>query len=417
MTQDTQNSPPPLERHRSLPAVLALIAALALLLILVVVILLPFIAPIVCALVLTAMGYPLYAWILRQIGEKRRGIASALTCFALLLVLIGPLGWIARSVVVEATQGAEWADRQLKELKETETYKKLKEFKIVKTYLEDLEDLKENLRKEDEERVEGEVEVQNQKTATRPPPGDGGGTLLHKTFPVAFKIAGWFTGTAAGIFANLLNFLFKFCLMFFILFFFLKDGPQLLRSIQRSIPLELSYQQKVVDTFRKVSRSIIWGSIGTALAQGVAATLAFLIVGIPPIFYGVLATFCALIPGVGTALVTVPVIIFLLASKEWFLGIFMCLAAVGIAGLDNVIRPILVGKSLKIHPIWLALSILGAVLTFGPMGLIYGPLILVLLGTVLALFVQEEQGIILTGAREAQESPAPESAASGKKPG
>ena len=98
-------------------------------------------------------------------------------------------------------------------------------------------------------------------------------------------------------------------------------------------------------------------------------------------------------PGPGS-LVTVPLIIslFFREDSQLWQPIFLAVVSVLIGGLDNIIRPLFVGEGLRMHPIWLLLSILGAMRAFGPIGLIYGPMVLVLLGTFVRLLVQEEGG-------------------------
>ena len=87
----------------------------------------------------------------------------------------------------------------------------------------------------------------------------------------------------------------------------------------------------------------------------------------------------------------VPLTAFYFLSGQWGNGIYMAVVSVVIGSLDNIVRPLLVGQSLHMHPIWLLLSILGGINAFGPMGLIYGPMVLVLLATFFGIFVREEE--------------------------
>jgi predicted PurR-regulated permease PerM len=250
---------------------------------------------------------------------------------------------------------------------------------------------------------------------TRPPAGGAGpeasgeqspGAVAEDAFPLGKSLARWITSTAAGLVANAFEVLLKFLLMLFILFYFFKDGAEILKSIENAIPLDRASQERVVTTFRRVSQSVVRGSFLTALAQGAVATVAFAIVGLPAIFWGVMAAFCALIPPIGTSLVTIPLTISFLVHQEWWQGIFLGVVSVAIGTMDNFLKPYLVGGSLHMHPIWLLLSILGAMRLFGPLGIIYGPLVLVLLGTFVALLVRAEGsralGSTVGGGKEAQ---------------
>src|SRR5688572_16380396 len=103
---DTEGPPPPPlpppRRRPDLPRFLVLLLGVIGLLILSILIFIPFIAPIVLALVLSTVGYPLFLRILRWVGMKRRGVASALTCFTLVLAVFVPLAWIGWSLVNQA---------------------------------------------------------------------------------------------------------------------------------------------------------------------------------------------------------------------------------------------------------------------------------------------------------------------------
>lgn len=375
---------------------------------------LPFLAPITIALVVTLVAYPLFRGISRVVGEQRRGLASGLTCGVLVLLVFVPLGWLAQSLAREAFGGLGAIESGTPA----------------------------DLSAEDERPPEEDGEAPPAEDGEGPPAEEGEGppeeegegvrhqlvgeawTLIEKLdkdlagtavepywknlrgsvreyIPKLVKaVAAWGASLLTGLLSNTLNILLKFFLMLFILFFFFKDGPQILRSIERNIPLDKSYLDTVIETFAGVSRSIVRGTFGTALIQGLTATAAYAILGVSAVFWGVLTTFCALVPGVGTALVTVPMIGYLAyeafqqgegGSSLWWRPIFLACVAFGIGLLDNFVRPILMRGSLRVHSIWLLLSILGGVNLFGAMGLLYGPMVLVFLGTFLALLVREER--------------------------
>jgi len=378
-------------KRQNLPALLVLLLALGLLLGGTVLVFLPFLAPITMALVVTMVAYPLFRWVSRVVGEQRRGLASGLTCGVLVLLVFVPLGWLAQSLAREAFGGlvpgvpsGEDMDAPAEESKGVQ--KKL--FDKVQTLVAKLDaDFKSTPLEPYWKSFRGSVLEMKE--------GDEG-----KIPQWAKVVAGWSTSLFTGLLSNTLNILMKFLLMLFILFFFFKDGPQILRSIERNIPLEKSYLDKVVETFAGVSRSIVRGTFGTALIQGLTATAAYAVVGVSAVFWGILTTFCALVPGVGTALVTVPMIGYLsyqaLQQGEdglgpWWRPIVLVCVAFGIGLLDNLVRPILMRDGLRVHSIWLLLAILGGVNLFGAMGLLYGPMVLVFLGTFLALLVREER--------------------------
>jgi predicted PurR-regulated permease PerM len=412
MPDDRVDSPgrPP-ERPRGLPALLVWITALLALIALAAVIFSPFIDPILIALILATIGQPFFALVLRLMGERRRGIASAITCAVLVVLVIVPLFWIGWSMAIQARDGVTWAAKGTLEmaarLEKTSWFRRALNvewiggsFEQVKTSLRNLERIQADpgtgmedppapppAPVPDPRAEDGKAPPADRDGATDP----GEGVAPPRPPPAVLDIAGWVTRTVQGILANALQVFLQFCLMVFILFYFLRDGPQLLGSFRRAIPVQASDQEEVMRKFRDVSRSVIRGSIGTAAAQGALAALAFLVVGIPAVFWGVMVAFSSLIPPLGTGLVLFPITVVLFLEGEWWKGGFMAVVMVAIGMLDNLLRPFLVGRTLRTHPIWLLLSILGGISAFGPMGLIYGPLVLVLLTTMFALFVKEEK--------------------------
>jgi predicted PurR-regulated permease PerM len=115
---------------------------------------------------------------------------------------------------------------------------------------------------------------------------------------------------------------------------------------------------------------------------------------------------------VGTTLVTVPLILsFLLAAEgpQWKEAISLSVLAVVVSGLDNLIRPLLLKEGLRLHPLWILLSILGGVNFFGALGLVLGPMVVVFFGTFLALVTQEARSASKdrdSGATAARREPA-----------
>jgi len=173
------------------------------------------------------------------------------------------------------------------------------------------------------------------------------------------------------------------------MFYFFRDGHQLLAGLRSSIPVASSYQTKVIDTYKGVVSSLLRGTLVTACLQGAVAGVAFQIVGISGFFWGAVAAVCALVPLAGTGLVTIPVILYFLIQQQFGSAVFLVFVAIVIASMDNFVRPYLLKGDLKMHPVWILLSFLGGVSAFGPVGIIVGPMVVVLLGTVLALVRQD----------------------------
>ena len=114
----------------------------------------------------------------------------------------------------------------------------------------------------------------------------------------------------------------------------------------------------------------------------------FWIFGVPnAILWGSFAAIAALIPGIGTALVLTPAILFLFARGEIFSAIGLLAWGVGVVGLiDNFLGPRLMGRGIELHPLIILLSVLGGIGFFGPIGFLLGPLIVSLFFALLDIY-------------------------------
>ena len=171
----------------------------------------------------------------------------------------------------------------------------------------------------------------------------------------------------------------QFFLMLFALFYFYKVGAAFLHWMMHLTPLPGSLEREIQEKFREVSESAFLGTFLTAAAQGFLGGLGFLIVGYPPLVWGVLMAVLSLIPLVGTFLVWGPAAILLMAGDRMGAGIFLAIWGVVVVGLsDNVLRPLLMQGKSQLHPLLIFFSLIGGIMAFGPLGILLGPLAIVL---------------------------------------
>jgi predicted PurR-regulated permease PerM len=203
-------------------------------------------------------------------------------------------------------------------------------------------------------------------------------------------------GSAGGFVFNALSattrgtvvFIFHFVVMLYTMFFFLTDGPKLVHTIRAYLPLADADKDRMLDKFVSVTRATLKGTILIGLAQGVLGGIAFWAVGIDAaIFWGTVMTVLSIVPGVGGALVWVPAVIILIAGGSVWQGIALALfCALVIGSVDNLLRPILVGRDTQMHELLIFFSTLGGLLAFGAMGFILGPILAALFLTVWEMF-------------------------------
>jgi predicted PurR-regulated permease PerM len=192
-----------------------------------------------------------------------------------------------------------------------------------------------------------------------------------------------------GFFLGALGSLLGFAIMLFLLFFFLRDGDALLVRARRLIPLDEERKGRLFRQLSDVTRAIVVGTSVTALLQGALIGIGFTIASLPsPVVFGVLAALLSMLPVGGAAFVWVPAAIWLFVDGRWGFGIFMLAWGFLSAGLDNVLRPILISGRAKISALAVFIGVLGGIPAFGAIGIIGGPVVLSL---VLALIEFAEE--------------------------
>jgi len=176
---------------------------------------------------------------------------------------------------------------------------------------------------------------------------------------------------------NTFEFVVSFFIMLYMLFFLLRDGGELSRRIGQAIPLQNDLQRGLASKFATVVRATIKGNIVVAIVQGALGGLIFWFLGIhAPVLWAVVMAFLSLLPAVGAGLVWLPVAIYLLATDAIWEGILLIGYGVLVIGLvDNVLRPMLVGKDTKMPDYVVLVSTLGGMAIFGLNGFVIGPVI------------------------------------------
>jgi len=176
------------------------------------------------------------------------------------------------------------------------------------------------------------------------------------------------------------------------LYFFLCDGPSMVHTLMELSPLDNRYEEELLQEFDRTSRAIVLATILSAVAQGLTAGIAYYFLGAPSAFLlTALTIVCALIPFVGTAIVWVPVALFMAFYQDKVpnaLG--LTLYALLIVGtIDNLIKMLILHGQSQLHPLLALLSVLGGMQALGPIGILIGPLAVTLLQTTLSILRRE----------------------------
>ncbi|MGZ5179279.1 MAG: AI-2E family transporter [Ramlibacter sp.] len=185
------------------------------------------------------------------------------------------------------------------------------------------------------------------------------------------------TTTLLGFGQNTLNFVVSFFIMLYVLFFLLRDGPALSRQVMQAMPLRPAQTRELLDQFAAVVRATVKGNVAVALIQGALGGLAFWYLDLPGVaLWGALMALLSLLPAVGAALVWGPVALYKMFTGELGAGIGLVVWGTLVIGLvDNVVRPILVGRETRLPDYVVLIATVGGIGLFGLNGFVIGPVI------------------------------------------
>lgn len=164
-------------------------------------------------------------------------------------------------------------------------------------------------------------------------------------------------------------------IMLYVLFFLLRDGEAIGAALKKAFPLNDADEQFLFNRFAEMTRAMVKGTLIVALVQGCIGGFLFLIAGVSsPLLWGLVMTLLAVIPGVGPALVWIPAGILLLLSGSVVPALIVLIGgATIISYIDNVLRPILIGRDTRMPDVLVFVSVLAGLSVFGVTGLVIGP--------------------------------------------
>ncbi|MGF7154653.1 AI-2E family transporter [Novosphingobium gossypii] len=174
-----------------------------------------------------------------------------------------------------------------------------------------------------------------------------------------------------------LSFVAALGVMLYLSYFLLRDGDRYGEMVRTSLPLHADTRDSLIDNFLLVVRATMRGTVVVAVVQGFLGGLLFSVLGIEgALIWGVMMGFFSLLPAIGTAAIWVPVAIYLFATGSTVHAGIVVFCGVFIIGMvDNVLRPILVGRDTRLPDFVVLIATLSGLELFGLNGFIIGPVI------------------------------------------
>jgi predicted PurR-regulated permease PerM len=208
------------------------------------------------------------------------------------------------------------------------------------------------------------------------------------------KVSRFLLAAGTGLVGVLAGFTGNAILTFLILFFVFRDGPTAIENVTSLLPLSRDQTVRLVTGIRDSIVANLYGILAVGLAQGLLTGAALAILRVPSaLLLGLTAAVCSLIPIVGTTLVWLPAAIYLIATGHPLKGIILILwGALVVGTVDNIIRPLVIGSRVELHPLLLLFALLGGLQAFGFIGIFIGPLVISLIAA-LTIMVKEELNV------------------------
>lgn len=163
----------------------------------------------------------------------------------------------------------------------------------------------------------------------------------------------------------------------YLAFFLIRDGNAILQAVWQAVPLAPMHKWVLLEKFTTVVRATVKGNLLVAVIQGALGGLGFWYLGVSgALLWAVLMAFLSLLPAVGAGLVWLPVAVyFLLAGAVWKSIALVAYGVLVIGLVDNLLRPILVGKDTRMPDYVVMITTLGGMAVFGLNGFVLGPVI------------------------------------------
>ncbi|HUO75405.1 MAG TPA: AI-2E family transporter [Candidatus Paceibacterota bacterium] len=184
----------------------------------------------------------------------------------------------------------------------------------------------------------------------------------------------WIVARTGQIFLSVSELVLSFVLLLFIFFYFVRDGHAILEGFIGLSPLSAREGRSVLQRIGTSVWAAVIGSVLMALVQGLTAWLGFWILRVPDAaLLGGFTMLASFIPSFGTALIQIPVIIYLYTTGAHGAALALTIWSVVVVGLlDNFLRALLLSGT-RMHPLLALVSVLGGITFFGPLGIVLGP--------------------------------------------
>ncbi|MBV5298578.1 MAG: AI-2E family transporter [Rhodoferax sp.] len=308
-------------------------------------ILLPFYGAILWGVIVALLFAPLNQWLLPKVRQQRT-VAALLTLLIVLVIVVLPLAAVATALASEAA--LVYARLQSGELNPALYFRGV--FDALPSWI----------------------------TAVLDRFGLVSFNTLQRRLTAALTQGTQFIATHTfSVGQNTFDFFASFFITLYLAFFLIRDGQARLQPVWQTLPLAAKDKEQLLQTFVTAVRATVKGNLLVAIIQGALGGLAFWALGVSgALLWAVLMAFMSLLPAVGAGLVWLPVAVWLVLTGSLWQGLALGLYGVLVIGLvDNLLRPILIGRNTHLPDYIVLITTLGGMAVFGLNGFVLGPVI------------------------------------------
>ncbi len=291
----------------------------------------PFLVPIVWAILLAIMFYPMHRRLNRGLKGRKSLCALVMTAMVVLLIVL-PCTYILSVLASEAVNAYVFFERGL-ENGEFRSILEVKDHPIIQSVW---------------QRFNQYIDLSAL---------DFNSMLLENLR----KVSTFAINQTSRMIRRFSFIVVNFCLVVVSLYYVFKDGDRFLKKIREAIPLDPHDKDLLVERLEEMVYATLYGGILVALLQGFLGGFALWFLGISaPIFWGTVMAFLSFLPVVGPFMVWGPVVVYFFFQGSILKGIILLIWGGVVVGLsDNFLRPILISKRTKLHTILLFFGVLG----------------------------------------------------------
>lgn len=186
-------------------------------------------------------------------------------------------------------------------------------------------------------------------------------------------------------------------IVFFVLFFVLRDKEELVKYIQSLLPFSKEVEKKLFHSSKNITISVLYGQVVIGIVQGIIAGIGFFIFKVPnALLLTFFAALAGIFPIIGTALIWIPVVIYLFIAGESLPALGVMVFGLCSSLVENMVKPVFVSKRTNMNTSLILIGMIGGLFLFGILGIVLGPLILAYLLIVLELYRKKSEPTVFT---------------------